>query len=97
MASHAKSSGKQKKILKKNSSKDPLGHQIWFYTKERGAGLPCVGFKNRSTSRGNEDQSKPSPRFACNGIHTKSGADNLQGNSFGKGLVASQVSIKRES
>ena len=64
-----------KKIINKNLSKDPLGHQIWFYTKERGAGLPCFGFKNRSTGRGSEDQSEPSPKFSSNDIHTKSGVD----------------------
>ena len=45
------------KDLNKNQSKDPLGHQIRFYTKERGAELPCVGFKNRSTGRGSKDPS----------------------------------------
>ena len=39
------------------------------------------------------DRSKPSPRFASNGIHMNSGAENLQGNGLGKGLGASQVSI----
>ena len=43
------------------------------------------------------DPSKPSPRFASNGIHTKSGADNLQGNGLGKGPGASQVLIRRGS
>ena len=82
-----------KKSLNKNPSKDPLEHQIQFYTKGRGAGLAYVGFKNRSTSQGSEDQSEPCPRFSSNGIHTKSGVKNLQGNGFGKGPNASQVLI----
>ena len=41
------------------------------------------------------DQSEPSPRFTSNGIHSKSDADNLQGNGFGKGPGASQVPIRR--
>ena len=41
------------------------------------------------------DQSEPSPRFTSNGIHTKSGADNLQGNGLGKGPGASQVLIRK--
>ena len=43
------------------------------------------------------DRSELSPRFASNGIHTKSGTDNLQGNGLGKGLGASQVPIQRGS
>ena len=43
------------------------------------------------------DRSKPSPRFTSNGIHTKSGADNLQGNGLEKGPSASQVLIRRGS
>ena len=35
------------------------------------------------------DRSEPSPRFASNGIHTKSEVDNLQGNGLGKGPGAS--------
>ena len=61
-----------KAVKKKNQqkpSKDPLGHQIWFKTKEEGAGLPCVSFKNQSTSWGSEDRREPSFRFAFNGIH----------------------------
>ena len=30
------------------------------------------------------DRSEPSPRFASNGIHMKSGADNLKGNCLEK-------------
>ena len=41
------------------------------------------------------DRSEPSPRFTFNGIHTKSEADNLQGNGLGKGPGASQVPIRR--
>ena len=70
------------KKSQENPPNDLLGHQIQFYTKKRGAGFPCVGFKNRSTGQGNEDRSKSSPRFTSNGIHKKSGADNLQGNDF---------------
>ena len=40
---------KKKKKSQQNPPKDPLGHQIWFYTKKSGAGLPYVDFKNRST------------------------------------------------
>ena len=43
------------------------------------------------------DQSEPSPRFASNDIHTKSGADNLQGNGLGNGPGASQDPIRRGS
>ena len=43
------------------------------------------------------DRSEPSPRFASKGIHTKSEADNLQGNGLGKGPGASQVLIRRGS
>ena len=43
------------------------------------------------------DRSKPTPRFTINGIHTKSEADNLQGNGLGKGLDSSQAPIQRES
>ena len=43
------------------------------------------------------DQREPSPRFASNGIHTKSEADNLQGNGLGKGPGASQVPMQRGS
>ena len=43
------------------------------------------------------DRSEPSLRFASNCIHTKSGADNLQGNGLGKGPGASQVPIRRGS
>ena len=46
-------------------------------TIEKGARLPSVSFKNRSTGRGNEDRSKPCTKFTSNGIHTKSGVDNL--------------------
>ena len=84
-----------KKNLNKNPPKDPLGNHIQFYTKERGVGLPCVGFKNRSTGQGNEDRSEPSPTFSSNSIHTKSIVDNLQGNGLGKGPDASQVPIRR--
>ena len=45
----------------------------------------------------NLDRSEPSPRFTSKDIHTKSEADNLQGNGLGKGPGASQVSIQRES
>ena len=43
------------------------------------------------------DRSEPSPRFTSNGIHTKSEADNLQGNGLEKGPDASQVPIRRGS
>ena len=43
------------------------------------------------------DRSEPSLRFAYDGIHTKSGAKNLQGNDLGKGLGGSQVPIQRGS
>ena len=88
-----KATEKQKKI----STKPSLGHQIQFYTKDRGARLPCVSFKNRSTSRGSEDQSEPSPMFASNGIHMKSRAENLKGNGFRRSPGASQVSIRMGS
>ena len=43
------------------------------------------------------DRSEPSPRFASNGIHTKSEAENLQGNGLEKGPSASHVPIQRGS
>ena len=43
------------------------------------------------------DLSEPSPGFASNGIHTKSEADNLQGNGLRKGPSASQVPIQKGS
>ena len=43
------------------------------------------------------NRSEPSHRFAFNGIHTKSGAENLQGNGLGKGPGASQIPIRRGS
>ena len=95
MASRAKSNGKKKS--QQNPPNDPLRHQIRFKTIEKGMGLPCVGFKNRSTGRGSEDQSEPSPRFASNGIHMKDGADNLQGCNLGRSPSASQVSIRNGS
>ena len=42
------------------------------------------------------DRSEPSPKFTSNGIHTKSGADNLQGNDLRKGPGASQVLIRKK-
>ena len=71
MASRAKNNGK--KNSQQNPPNDLLRNQIRFKTIERGMGLPCVSFKNRSTGRGSEDQSEPSPRFASNGIHMKDG------------------------
>ena len=43
------------------------------------------------------DRSEPSPRFAYNGIHMKSEADNHQGNGLEKGPGASQVPLLRGS
>ena len=43
------------KKSQQNPPKDPLGHQIGFYTKKSGAGLPRVDFKNRCTGWGSED------------------------------------------
>ena len=43
------------------------------------------------------DRSETSPRFASNGIHTKSEADNLQGNDLATGPGASLVPIRRGS
>ena len=81
-----------KKKLIKNPPKDPLEHKIRFKSKEKGVGLPCVDFKNRSTGRGNEDRSKPSPRFTSNNIHTKTRPKNLQEDGVENKLSASQVS-----
>ena len=96
MATLANSSGKQKKNPNKNTSKDPLKHQIRFYNKEKGVRLPYVGFKTELVVEAALDRSEPSPRFAFNGIHTKSEADNLQGNGLEKGIDASQVQSKEE-
>ena len=86
---------KTKQNFKRNPPKDPLGHQIWFKTKEEGVGLPCVSFKNQSNGRGREDRSEPSPRFASNGIHMKKGDNNLLGNDLRRSPGVSQVSIQR--
>ena len=43
------------------------------------------------------NRNEPSPRFASNGIHMKSEANNHQGNSLGKGPGASQVLIRTGS
>ena len=43
------------------------------------------------------DRSEPSPRLTSNGIHTKSEADNLQGNGLAMGPGASLVPIRRGS
>ena len=94
VASHAKSN--EKKISTK-PSQGSLGHQTRFKTIEKGVGLPCVDFKNRSTGLGSEDQSELIPRFAFNGIHTKSGADNLQVHGLRRSPGASQVSIRKGS
>ena len=42
-------------------------------------GLPCVDFKNRTTSRGSKDRSEQSPRFASNGIHMKTTSKRQNG------------------
>ena len=86
---------KQRKTKKISTepSQGPLGASNLVLYQGEGAGLACVGFKNRSIGRGNEDRSEPSPRFASNGIHMKSGADNLQDNGLGRSLGAIQVSI----
>ena len=80
-----------KKKSQPKPPKDPLGHQIWFKTKDEGEGLPCVGFKNRSTSQGSEDQSELSPRFASNDIHTTMRLENLQENGVEIKLDVSQA------
>ena len=92
-----KESKKKKKKTQQNPPNDPLGHQIQFKTKEEGAGLPYVSFKNLSIGRGSEDRSEPSPRFTSNNIHMKSGAENLQGNSLKRSPGASQFSIRKGS
>ena len=84
----------QKQRKKKTQQKRMQG-PLWgiksdSILKKRGAGLPCVDFKNRSTGKVSLDRSEPSPRFASNGIHMKSGADNLQGNGFDKGPARSR-------
>ena len=88
---------KQRKKKKSQQTQGPLRASNLVLYQREGAGLPCVGFKNRSIGRGNEDRSEPSPRFASNGIHMKSGANNLQGNSLGRSLGVNQVSIPRGS
>ena len=86
-----------KKNPNKNPSKDPLYHKIRFYNKENGVGLLYVGSKTELVVRAALDQSEPSLRLASNGIHTKSEADNFQGNGLEKGPSASQVPIQRGS
>ena len=44
--------------------------------------------------RAEKTQSEPSLGFASNSIHTKSGADNLQGNGLEKSPGANQFSIR---
>ena len=97
MATLPNSNGKQKKNPNKKSSKDRLYHQIQFYNKEKGVGLPCVSSKTELVVRAALDQSEPSPRFTSNNIHTKSESDNLEGNDLEKGPGASQVPIQRGS
>ena len=84
-----------KKILTKIHPRTPCGIKY--------SSIPKRGMHNYLVSISKTDllvgaaktEEKPSLRFASNGIHTKSGADNLQGNSFRKGPGASQVSIQR--
>ena len=93
----AKTVETKKKKNSKTSSKDPLRHQIQFKSKRRVRDYLMLVSKNRSNGRGSKDRSEPSHRFASNSIHTKSGADNLQGNGLERSLGASQVSIQRGS
>ena len=86
-----------KKKISTKPSQGPLGASNPILYQREGEGLPCFGFKNQSTGCGSKDQSEPSPRFSSNGIHTKSGADNLQNNGLGRSLDANQVSIQRGS
>ena len=65
--------------------------------KEKGVGLPCVGSKTELVVRAALGRSEPSPRFASNGIHMKSEADNLQGNGLATSPGASLVPIRRGS
>ena len=93
MASHAKISGKQKKISTKTqlrttwdieSSSIPK-RGVWDY-------LVSISKSNLLV-----EAAKAEVKFASNGIHTKSGADNLQGNGLRKGLCASQFTVRRGS
>ena len=77
---------------KKNSTKHSQGSlraSNSVLNQREGVGLHCIGFKNRFTGRGSEDRSKPSSRFAFKIIHTKSGADNLQGHGLRRSPGAS--------
>ena len=74
---------------------DIFGASNLYLNKRDGVGFPCVDFKNRSTCRDSEDRNEPSPRFTSNGIHMKSGVDNLQGHGLRRTPGASQVSIRR--
>ena len=58
-------------------SQGSLGASNLVQDQREGVGLPCVGFKNRSTSRGSKDRSEPSLRFSSNGIHMKMRPENL--------------------
>ena len=86
----------EKKILTKPSQGSLRASNLVLYQRG-GARLPSVGFKTRSTCQGNKDLREPSPRFASNGIHMKSAAENLQGHGLGKSLGVSQVCIRRRS
>ena len=83
----------QKKIPIKTHPRTPSSIKNRFYNKENGVGLPCVGSKTELVVGAALDRSEPSPRFASNGIHMKSEADNLQGNSLATGPGASLVPI----
>ena len=84
-----------KKILTKTHPRTPCGI--------KSSSIPKRGMHNYLVLISKTDllvgaaktEEKPSLRFAFNGIHTKSGADNLQGNIFRKGPGASQVPIRR--
>ena len=90
------SSGKTKKNPNKNSSKALVASNMVLQQRE-GCRITLCRFQTELVVGATLDRSEPSPRFASNGIHTKSGADNLQGNGLRKGPGASQVPIRRGS
>ena len=89
-----KAAENKKKISIKTHPKTPCNIKSGSTTKRKVRDYLTSVPKTELLVGGNFDRSEPSPRFASNDIHTKSGADNLQGNGLKKGPGASQVLIK---
>ena len=77
MATLANSSGKTKKKFQRKSIQGPLVALKPVLQQREGCRITCVGSKTELVVGAALEKSEPSPRFASNGIHTNSGADNL--------------------